>query len=230
MTDYSIRSVPFELRTTGDGLTLEGLAAPFNSPTRIHERGRTFDEVIAPGAFHRTLNSADRVVMQYDHGQHPVFGSLPIGRIDDMRETPAGLHVTARLNDSWMTEPIRSAIANGAVTGMSFRFSVPDGGDTWDRTGDIPKRTVNEVKLYELGPVTSPAYEATTVAVRSALNLLSDEERHALADELNAPEPDPEATPDEGSPAVNPDTPDEGSRTRPINVRRALARLHGIPA
>lgn len=188
MTEMSTRSVPFELRASGDGRTLSGYAAVFNSPTRIQERGQTFDEIIAPGAFARTINARDRVVMQFDHGQHPFFGSLPLGRIDTLREDNHGLYVETSLNDSWMVEPIRDAIQNGAVTGMSFRFSVPEGGDTWDRSGDTALRTVNEVRLYELGPVVHPAYQDTSVGVRSALNLLDPAQRAALAVELRQPE------------------------------------------
>ncbi len=181
------RSVPFELRDTGDGRTLAGYAAVFNSPTRIQERGQTFDETIAPGAFSRTINAANRVVMQFEHGQHPFFGSLPIARIDTLREDTHGLYVEARLNDSWMVEPVRDAIANEAVSGMSFRFSVPDGGDTWDRSGETAQRTINEVRLYELGPVVHPAYEDTTVGVRGALNLLDDDQRAAMLRQIADP-------------------------------------------
>lgn len=185
-----IRSVPFELRSTGDGLTLEGYAAVFNSEALIYERNREFMESIVPGAFARTVAAKDRIIMQFDHGQHPFFGSLPIARIDDLREDGHGLYVKATLNDNWMTEPIRSAIANGAVTGMSFRFSVPDGGDTWDRSGDVAKRTIKEVKLYELGPVTTPAYADTSVGVRSALALLDDAQREQIFRQISDPEED----------------------------------------
>lgn len=180
MADPEIRSVPFEVRAASDGLTLEGLAAVFNSPTTIFERGKSFVETVTKGAFARTINARDRILMQFDHGQHPFFGELPIGAIRSLEETDAGLYVVARLNDSWMTEPIRSAIQNEAITGMSFRFSVPEGGDTWTRSGGVEYRQINEVKLYELGPVTTPAYEATTVGVRSALGLLTDEQRAEL--------------------------------------------------
>jgi len=51
MTDMLSRDVPFELRAAGDGLTLSGYAAVFNSPTRIDSWEGTFDESIARGAF-----------------------------------------------------------------------------------------------------------------------------------------------------------------------------------
>jgi len=54
-----IRNVPFEMvraEPDGDGLTLEGYAAVFDSPTEINERGGTFIERIKPGAFKKTLS------------------------------------------------------------------------------------------------------------------------------------------------------------------------------
>ena len=51
-------------------------------------------------------------------------------------------------------------------TACRFRFSVVK--EEWDESGDTPVRTLVEVRLYEVGPVTFPAYEATTAGVRSA--------------------------------------------------------------
>jgi len=150
-----------------DGLTLEGYGAVFGSPTRIDSWEGTFDEIIARGAFSRTLN-AKMPVLQFDHGHHPMVGSLPIGAIEDIREDDHGLYVRARLHDNWLIQPVRDAIASGSIDGMSFRFSVPEGKDEFtQRSGDVPLRTIREVKLYEVGPVVFPAYEATSVGVRS---------------------------------------------------------------
>lgn len=218
-----VRSVPFELRASEDGRTLAGYAAVFNSPSLIHERGKDFMEQIAPGAFARTINAKDRVVLQFDHGSHPLIGGMPLGRIDTMREDSHGLYVEARLSDHMLSDIVRTAIADEAITGMSFRFSVPDGGDTWTRSEDgTQHRTINEVKLYELGPVTFPAYDTTSVGVRSALGLLDVGQIPALLDELRAL-----VTPDEGSPETSV-TPDEGSRHRTKSQRQALIALAQI--
>ena len=60
---------------------------------------------------------------------------------------------------------------------MSFRFRIID--ETWNRGNDgMEERTIREVELYEVGPVVFPAYEQTTVGVRSraALTALQDAE------------------------------------------------------
>lgn len=158
---------PFTLtRAAGDsdGLTLVGYAAVFNSPTRIADRSGEFTEVIAPGAFRHTIRNS-RPVMQFDHGQHPLIGSLPVAAIKELREDERGLFVEARVFDNWLTEPLRDAIREQAISGMSFRFSVVK--DEWRNQGGEDVRTLKEVKLYELGPVVYPAYADTSVALRS---------------------------------------------------------------
>ena len=176
------RACSFETRdSSDDGLTLEGYAAVFDTPTRIDSWEGTFDEVIAPGAFKRSIN-ARTPVMQFDHGHDIATGSVPIGSIAELKEDKRGLFVRARLHDNARVEPIRQAIASGAIDGMSFRFRVTR--EEWDETPDTPVRTIREVELFELGPVVFPAYEATTVGVRSLLADLDDTDRGRLIEEL----------------------------------------------
>lgn len=169
-----IRSVPFELERAdgGDGLTLSGHAAVFNQVTRIDSWEGRFDEQIAPGAFKRTLDAKTPVLM-FDHGKHPLIGTMPLGSITRAREDNVGLRIEARLHDNWLIEPVRDAIRSGAVDGMSFRFEAIQ--ETWDESGDIPLRTLTEVRVPEAGPVVFPAYQGTDVAVRSLFDQLPAE-------------------------------------------------------
>lgn len=191
MSDLT-RSVPFELtRTdnadTGDGLTMTGYAAVFNAPTRIDSWEGTFDEQIRAGAFKKTIRERTPVI-QFDHGAHPMIGSIPIGSISDLREDDQGLYIESRLSDNWLIAPIRDAIANGSINGMSFRFQPVREIWTDQVTGkqirnedeimqrlyyagpdDTPLlRTITELRMAELGPVVFPAYTQTSVSVRAA--------------------------------------------------------------
>jgi HK97 family phage prohead protease len=191
-TDYR-REVPFELIRSddgdGDGLTLRGYAAVFDSTTRIDSWEGQFDEKIARGAFRRTI-AERKPVMQFDHGRG-LIGSLPIGNITRLREDKRGLYVEARLFDNWAVQPIRDAIAGQAISGMSFRFNVPAGGDTWKaRKGDVPLRTLTDLDVPELGPVVFPAYKDTEVGVRAREvfeALRDDDVRRGVALLLAAP-------------------------------------------
>jgi HK97 family phage prohead protease len=188
------RSASFELLRAdadeeGDGLTIDGYGAVFNSPTHIASWEGDFDEVIAPGAFKKSLRERTPI-MQFDHGQHPLLGSLPLGRWELAEEDTRGLHVVGRLSDNWLIEPFRDSIRDGGVTGMSFRFSVVR--DEWtDKDGkkirddDLPEllyygagdrgpilRTLKELRMSEVGPVTWPAYEDTSVGVRARSSVI----------------------------------------------------------
>lgn len=189
MADRIRRTFDFTLTRAEDkddivgGLTLEGYAAVFDQWTEIHgESPKPFMERLAPGAFAKTLE--ERVpVMQFDHGSHPLLGSIPIGVPTTLREDERGLFVRGRLHDNWLIEPVRDAIRDGSISGMSFRFAVPDGGDEWETRDGQRHRTIRHAVLYELGPVVFPAYAGTSVGVRSDLiGLLSDETvQHDLA-------------------------------------------------
>ena len=156
-----------ELRFEGDdGNTLVGYAAVFNNPTRIDSWEGRFDEIIAPGAFTKTIvERGSAIKVLYDHGFDPSIGNKPIATIESLTEDDTGLLLRAAFIDRPYAEDIKAAVAAGAIDGMSFRFNVVK--DEWDDTGDVPVRTVRELKVLELGPVTFPAYTATTAGVRS---------------------------------------------------------------
>lgn len=166
------RSVPFAVTREHegegtDGLTLTGHAAVFNDWTEINSWEGQFREKIAPGAFKKTIRENNgRVRLQFDHGSHPLIGSIPLGQVRRLKEDSHGLFVEARLSDNWLIQPVRDAIADEAIDGMSFRFTVEK--DSWDKLdSDLPERTIQEVRLMELGPVVFPAYDTTDVGVRS---------------------------------------------------------------
>jgi len=163
--DGSIRSVAFELVPDSDGLTLEGYAAVFNTPTRIANRYEDFTETIAPGAFARAIRANPKPIMQFNHGIDPAIGANPIAAVQSMREDERGLYVIARMLENWQAEPVREAIKEGAIKGMSFRFNAD--GDQVEWSDDRESRTVVDLDLLELGPVVFPAYLETTVTVRS---------------------------------------------------------------
>jgi hypothetical protein len=237
MTEILQRAVPFTLRadSADDGLTLEGYAAVFNSPTRIDSWEGVFDEQIARGAFRKTLRERTPKLM-FEHGRHPMVGAMPLGTIERAREDDHGLFISARLADNWLVQPVRDAVASGAIDGMSFRFSVvrvtsdpPDG--TPLKKGQVPLRTLQEVKLAEVGPVVFPAYEDTTVGVRSRQfidELLGDdttrvELARALIFGTDTGEPPDTGTPGEAATDAKPDVPST-PHIRSRAQRRAFAR------
>lgn len=196
-----LRMAPFALRASNaddepdDGRTLDGFAAVFNVETIIDSWEGRFREKISPGAMKKSFRERPPKI-QFDHGRHPLIGSIPIAELRSVAEEvdpelapDGGAHVIGRLHDNWLIEPVRDAIASRSVDGMSFRFSVvrelwfdADGKQIRDeevlrdllrRTWfeDVPDdelilRDLKELKVPELGPVVWPAYDETSVGVR----------------------------------------------------------------
>jgi len=169
--------------SSDDGLTLRGYAAVFEQETEINSWEGYFTETISRGAFRKTIRE-NTPVLQFDHGKHPLVGSIPIGVIESLSEDDEGLYVEARLSDNWLIEPVRQAIKDRSIKGMSFRFEVirdewRDGLDKIVREDELAsllwnpgergplKRTLKELRVQELGPVVFPAYAGTSVDVRA---------------------------------------------------------------
>ena len=216
-----VREAPFALvrdvneDQPDDGLTLDGYGAVFNRETIIDSWEGRFREKIAPGAMKRSFRESPPKI-QFDHGRHPMIGSIPIAElrsisedVDPVLAPEGGAHVVARLFDNWLMRPVRDAIAGGAVNGMSFRFSVvreawetADGRALRDENAlmnelmrtwrddvpddELPIRTLKELKVPEIGPVTWPAYADTSISVRSKVidlgRLHEPEQRKLLAE------------------------------------------------
>lgn len=153
-------SQPVEGRESEGRMTVAGYAAVFGEAADI---GGWFDEVLAPGAFTETLRSAD-VRAYFGHDRNRVLGRSASGTLR-LSEDQKGLAVEIDLPDTSDGRDARALIQRGDITGMSFGFRVTR--EEWDETGDKPRRTIREVELHEVSIVSEPAYDGTSIALRS---------------------------------------------------------------
>ena len=164
MSEFETREFTntIELRADGDGNTFSGYAAVFNSPSEP----LPFTEVIAPGAFRKSLLSRNDVKLLFNHDSGQVLASTRSGTLK-LEEDDRGLKVTATLPDTTTGRDVRELVSKGIIDAMSFGFTVPHRGDSWSSDGNT--RTLKSVRLIETSIVAWPAYSATagTVAVRS---------------------------------------------------------------
>ena len=151
---------PLEVRAADAVRTASGYAAMFNSETDI---GGYFREVIAPGAFADTLKTSDvRALVDHDTGR--VIGRMSAGTLR-LAEDDTGLRAEIDLPDTTEGRDLAVLLSRGDISGMSFGFQVRK--ETWDETGDMPVRTIQAVDLYEVSAVAFPAYDDTSIALRS---------------------------------------------------------------
>lgn len=156
----------FEMRAespSGSGMQFSGYAAMFDSPSEP----LPFTEVIAPGAFKRSLSARNDVKLLWNHETGTVLGSTRSGTLQ-LVEDAKGLMAVATLPDTQAGRDAATLIKRGDVANMSFGFTVPKGGDSWSLDGQT--RTLNSVRLHEVSIVAFPAYQATSASVRSNIN------------------------------------------------------------
>lgn len=143
--------------------TVRGYAAKFNT---LSDPLGGFREQIAPGAFDGVLDNDVRSFFNHDMNiilGRTVAGTLRIS-VDD-----TGLAYEVDLPDTQVARDLIISMDRGDITQSSFAFSVSPNGDTWDETEDgVIVRTITKFsRLYDVSPVSIPAYPDATAGVRS---------------------------------------------------------------
>lgn len=153
-----------ELRATGDGKRTIGGEIPYNKPSVLI--WGMFRELIAPGAFAASIANNDvRALWNHEMSQ-------PIGRSSNnslrFSDGKDALGFEIDLPDTQVGRDAYELIRNGYVSQMSFGFTVLPDGSKWHTDADgADVRTLTNVNLIEVSPVTIPAYPETTVGLRA---------------------------------------------------------------
>lgn len=149
------------LKATGNK-TLTGYAAVFNSEAVLGD----FSEVIRQGAFAKSLATGSNIRALYHHDGTALLGTTRGGTLQ-LREDSHGLAFTLALPDTSHGRDLAILVDRGDVAGCSFGFKVRDGGDRWEQRGAQLVRELLDVDLVEITLTSDPAYQDTTVAIRS---------------------------------------------------------------
>jgi HK97 family phage prohead protease len=181
-----------EVRAKGDDAkpALEGYAAVFNQEYVLYEdTGMRWVETIKPGAFARVLKEKQDVRCLFNHDANQVLARTENGTLL-MSEDRKGLAYDAALDSrTRVGQDVRYFVDRKDVTGCSFSFRV--GKQLWreeEQDGGkmtVYTREIEEIsELYDVGPVTYPAYEGTSVGARGLMHQLR--EVSGLAPELRS--------------------------------------------
>lgn len=155
-----------EIRKNDDGTqsrTIEGYAIVFNQWSK---RLGWFVEQIDS----RALDGVDMsdVVATFNHDFDKPMARSKKGTLK-LEVDKRGLKFSFDAPNTTSGNDLLENIRNGNVDGCSFMFTVDGEEWEWSKDNNEPdKRTVTKIgSLFELGPVTMPAYDQTTVAARS---------------------------------------------------------------
>ena len=156
--------------TEKESRKIVGYAAVFNKDS---EDLGGFVERIAPGAFTEAIGTSD-VRALFNHDQNLILARNTSGTLE-LIEDETGLRYEFDAPDTTFGNDLLEMIKRGDVNQSSFGFTVKS--ETWEERNNYVYRTINKVeRLYDVSPVTFPAYPDASVAVRSMKEQLEAEE------------------------------------------------------
>ena len=158
------RSFSFDLRSADEDqgeMILKGHASVFNQKTRLY--GKTFEQ-IERGAFSEVLS--DDCYALFNHDPNLVLASVKSKTLD-LVEDEMGLLATIKVANTSFGRDVFNLIKSGVIRKMSFGFQVRQ-QDIQQHFFEDSKETLVIIKkvsrLYDVSPVTYPAYEGTDIS------------------------------------------------------------------
>lgn len=150
-----------EIRAEGDGkeMRLIGHAAVFNKKS---EEIFGFREIVLPGAFKNSIKKDD-IRALWNHDPSYVLGRNKSGTLR-LREDDKGLRTEIDLPDTQFARDLYVSVKRGDVDQMSFGFRTLSDG--WRKENGETIRELIEAELFDVSPVTYPAYPQTDISAR----------------------------------------------------------------
>lgn len=161
------RTYTIELRQ-GEGeenRSVTGYAAIYDS--RSQDLGG-FYEVIAPGAFDEAIKNSDvRALVNHDPNKILARSNQGEGTLQ-LTVDNNGLGYRFEAPDTTAGNDLLVSLKRGDISESSFGFTVNKDDQEWREENGQTIRTIKKInRLYDVSPVTYPAYLGTTVAQRS---------------------------------------------------------------
>lgn len=145
------------------GSYIEGHAAVFDSWSETLGGIFPFQEIVRKGAFAESIGRDD-IRALFNHDPNYVLGRNRAGTLE-LVEDEIGLRVRILPPDTSWARDIQTSIRRGDITQMSIGFVVEE--DEWSTRSGMDVREIRKVQLFDVSPVTFPAYTATDVGVRA---------------------------------------------------------------
>jgi uncharacterized protein len=151
----------------GSASTITGYAAVFyreGDPGTEYQLWDDLVEHIMPGSFDRAISEKDDCRALANHDPNLLLGRASAGTLR-LSIDSVGLKYEIDVPDTQAGRDTCVSLERGDLTGSSFTF-LPD-ERVWREQGDMIICEVRSVQLFDVGPVTFPAYTATSAGLRS---------------------------------------------------------------
>ncbi len=151
-----------------DKPAIRGLAAVFGQVTDLG----WVKEKVRAGAFQKAITDKQDVRCLFNHNPDNVLGRTKSGTLA-LEETKEGLQYNCDMPDTTVGRDVHEMIRRGDVSQSSFGFIVREDAVTYDDNG-MATREIVRADLFDVSPVTYPAYPTTSVEARSNDAVRSD--------------------------------------------------------
>lgn len=176
----------FRIRQDDEVTKIVGYAARFNEDS---EEFLGFIERIRPGAFADAIGNSD-VRALWNHDPNHVLGRTKSNTLT-LKEDDVGLYYEITPPDTQFANDLIESIKRGDVDQSSFAFTVDV--VEWDNSEEPNVRTIVKVReLYDVSPVTYPAYPTASVGLRNFEEVAKEEFEKRKAEPTTDPIPEPE--------------------------------------
>lgn len=177
-----------EIRAESDdkSLRISGHAAVFNKKS---DPIFGFREIVLPGAFKKTIKEND-IRALWNHDPNFVLGRNKAETLK-LREDDTGLRTDIDLPDTQFARDLYTSIKRGDVDQMSFGFRTIT--DKWRIEDKQTLRELVEVQLFDVSPVTFPAYPQTDISARSIPDEIRSYYQKKISEALAAGDGAPDA-------------------------------------
>jgi len=148
---------------------VEFYASVFNQQSKlIREWGEVFFEVIAPEAFTNVLADGGlNCLATVDHERSKILGRTKSGTLT-LAPDAQGLKATVEMPDTTLGRDMLVLIERGDYFECSFIYTIADNGVSYDKSGDIPVRTITNIQnLYDVSIVLDGAFANTEIKRRA---------------------------------------------------------------
>lgn len=150
--------------------TITGYGIVFNSESRLlynQKDGKYFKEIVLPSSINEQLLRKFDILCLFNHNNNDILGRSKFGTGTLMLDVDKkGVKYTFVSPNTTIGNNLLESVKRGDITGSSFSFQIDE--CDYEKKNNEYYRYIKSFKLiYDISPVITPAYEQTSVDVRS---------------------------------------------------------------
>lgn len=167
---FETKNITFEIKANLEKNEFEGYASVFGNKD-------SYDDIIDPGAFVKTIQESKRVKVLWQHDPHQ-----PIGKPIYMAEDSKGLHVKAKISSTQLGKDVIQLMKDEVIDELSIGYNTVKAD--WDSLAGA--RRIKEVRLWEFSPVTFAANDQANITGVKTLSNTIGQMSNWIDEELKA--------------------------------------------